>query len=144
MLVLHRDVYDAVLDHAREAVPREACGVLAGHRDAGGDGGPTATASAAYPTQNAAETPRIRYAIDPAELYSVVETIESAGHDVVGFYHSHPAGPASPSDTDHQEATWTDHHYVITSPVGRPPTLDAWVWTGDEFERDAVTITDAE
>lgn len=138
MLVLTRDVYDAILDHATEAVPREACGVLAGSR---GTSDRPAVATTAHQTANAAETPTLRYSIDPEELLGVVETVEQAGREVVGFYHSHPAGPTSPSDTDHREATWADHHYIIASLAGRPPTLDAWVWTGERFARDAVTIS---
>lgn len=139
MLVLTREVYDAVLDHALEAVPREACGVLAGSQGSGDTSG-VVTASSAHPTANVSETPQVRYEIDPEELLSVVESIEQSGRKVVGFYHSHPSGPASPSDTDHREATWVDHHYVIVSLSGRQPTLGAWMWRGDEFARDSVSI----
>ena len=38
-----------------------------------------------------------------------------AGHDVVGFYHSHPDHPARWSTTDLAEAHWTGCSYVITS-----------------------------
>lgn len=139
MLVLSRDVYDAVLDHAERDVPREACGVLAGHR---GTGDTSTHATAAFPMENAAETPRIRYALDPAALLEVIETIEGASRDVVGFYHSHPAGPSSPSDIDHSEAAWVDHHYLVVSLAGRPPSVDAWRWTGERFAPDAVTVSD--
>jgi proteasome lid subunit RPN8/RPN11 len=137
VLVLSRDAYDAVLDHAERDVPREACGVLAGTRN--GD----VLARAAYPMANVADTPRIRYALDPEALLETVDAIEAAGRDVVGFYHSHPAGPARPSETDHREAAWPDHHYVVVSLAGRPPTLDAWLWTGDRFAADAVGVRDA-
>ena len=137
MLVLTRDVYDAILDHATDAVPQEACGVLGGSYGVA-DGPPVALT--AHPTENASDTPTIRYTIDPEELLAVVETIEQGSYEVVGFYHSHPAGPASPSDTDSKEATWVDYHYVIASLAGRPPTLDAWVWTGECFERDTVSV----
>lgn len=137
MLVLTTDVYERILDHAEAAVPREACGVLGGSY---GLADRQAVAITAHPTANAADTPTIRYSIDPEELLEVVETIEQASYEVVGFYHSHPAGPASPSETDHREAMWVDHHYVIASLAGRPPTLDAWVWTGEGFERDSVSV----
>jgi proteasome lid subunit RPN8/RPN11 len=38
-----------------------------------------------------------------------------AGHDIVGFYHSHPDHPARWSATDLAEAHWTGCSYVITS-----------------------------
>jgi proteasome lid subunit RPN8/RPN11 len=38
-----------------------------------------------------------------------------AGHDIVGFYHSHPDHPARWSATDLAEAHWTGCSYLITS-----------------------------
>jgi len=38
-----------------------------------------------------------------------------AGHDIVGFYHSHPDHPARWSATDLSEAHWTGCSYVIIS-----------------------------
>jgi len=29
---------------------------------------------------------------------------------------------------------------VVASLAARPPTLDAWLWTGDAFERDDVVV----
>lgn len=135
MLSLTRSVYEDVLDHAEEDVPQEACGILAGTK-ANGD----AHATTAYRTQNAADTPRVAYEIDPTEQLRVMEEIEDMGRDVVGFYHSHPAGPAHPSETDRAQATWDGYHYLLVSLAGRPPILDAWVWTGEQFERDAVRV----
>lgn len=137
MLVLARDVYDVVLDHAAETSPREACGVLVGHRD-----DENAVATTAHPMENVADAPHVRYEIDPEALLELLDAAEATDRDVVGFYHSHPAGPASPSDTDHREATWVDHHYVVVSLAGRPPTVDAWTWTGDTFERDTIAVRD--
>lgn len=42
--------------------------------------------------------------------------LESRGMDVVGIYHSHPAGPAVPSETDLRETTWREAVSLIWSP----------------------------
>ena len=137
MLALEWPVYEAILEHAREAAPEEACGMLAGRRDGGG------RATAIHRTENTAARPEVTYEIDPEEQYRVMATIEADGDDLLGFYHSHPAGPPGPSRTDQRKATWPDHHYLIASLGGELPTLDAWVWTGDRFVMDAVSVVPA-
>lgn len=139
MLVLAADVYTDLLDHAREDAPLEACGVLAGERDAEtGD----ARAVSAHRAPNAAEAPRVAYEIDPEALLSLVETIEGAGREVVGFYHSHPAGPPHMSERDRREATWEGYHYALVSLAGSTAICDAWRWTGERFVRDDVAVRD--
>ncbi len=138
MLVLATHVYEAILAHAREAKPAEGCGLLAGHRTQ------EATATASYRATNVAENPTTTYEIDPEEQYRLMAEIDTVGLEVVGFYHSHPAGPHGPSTTDHARATWEGYHYLIASLGGKRPVLDAWRWTGDAFERDAVAVRAAE
>jgi len=138
MLVLGRSAYDAILDHAREAAPEEACGILAGERDDG-----DSRVTEIYRTENVAETPEVTYLIDPEEQYDVMSRIEEAGDDVLGFYHSHPAGPSGPSRTDANRATWDGYYYVIASLDGETPVLDGWIWTGDRFVMDGVTVEPA-
>lgn len=134
-LVLTRAVSDALFAHARAGVARsppvEVCGVLAGSRSP-----PSVTES--HRVSNVAPDPRRRYALDPEATLAVVEAIEAAGDDVVGFYHSHPESPARPSTTDCDEATWTDHVYVILSPA--EDDLSAWRWTGEAFESLDVVV----
>lgn len=135
MLEVARSAYDAVLDHAHEDVPHEACGVLAGrHRDRG------SVVQSAVRVRNAAEAPRVRYRIDPTELLAVVDEIEALDREVIGFYHSHPAGPPTPSDRDRSSAHWPDHYYVLVSLAGSVPSFDTWRWTGDTFVPTPVTV----
>ncbi|MFB6268528.1 MAG: desampylase [Halobacterium sp.] len=136
MLVLSRSAYDAVLDHARSDAPREACGVLVGRED-----GDAVVADTVRRVPNVAEAPRLRYELDPEALLAIFEEAESTGRDVVGFYHSHPAGPARMSDTDREQASWPGYVYVLASLAARPPILDAWTWTGDEFVREDVAVS---
>ncbi|MFC7046822.1 desampylase [Halobacteriaceae archaeon GCM10025711] len=136
MVVFARRAYEEVIAHAAEEVPREACGILAGTRDGEED------VRAVYRARNAADAPTVTYEIAPAEQLRLMEAIEDTGREVVGFYHSHPAGPARPSDTDRRLATWEGYPYVVVSLTGRLPGFDAWRWTGEEFEREPVRIRD--
>jgi proteasome lid subunit RPN8/RPN11 len=72
-----------------------------------------------------------------------MHAIEATGRDVVGFYHSHPAGPPTPSSRDRDEAAWSDHHYVIVSLSGSWPTFDAWRYTDPGFSPETVAVLDA-
>ena len=135
MLRVTREVYDAAVDHAREGLPAEVCGVL------GGDRGATSHARTLYRAENAAADPRTEYRIDPAEQLALMEEVEAAGQEVVGFYHSHPRGPAEPSPTDRRRATWADRSYLIVVLEGEWPYVGSWRWTGQRFARQAVALS---
>jgi len=136
MLTLSRAVYDAVIDHARTGAPEEVCGVLGGDH---GDG--ESEVDRALRATNVADSPRTAYELDPAEQLDLMRTVEDAGREVVGFYHSHPAGPPTPSETDREQATWVGYVYVIVSLDGEYPYVGAWRWTGAAFEREAVAVS---
>lgn len=106
-----------------------------------GERGPPDRVTRIERATNAAATPETRYELDPAEQLSLLESVESAGREVVGFYHSHPNGPAGPSATDAAQATWDGYVYAIVS-LADEPSLGAWRWTGEAF--DPLTVTVAE
>ncbi|MFB6072091.1 MAG: desampylase [Halobacterium sp.] len=137
MLVLSRAVYDDVLDHASADHPLEACGVLVGRRD-----GDERRVEAVRRVPNVADAPRVRYELDPEATMAVFDEADATNGEVLGFYHSHPAGPSRPSATDRERATWPGYVYVVASLAARPATLDAWLWTGEAFEREAVAVRD--
>lgn len=135
MIEFAREAYDDVVYHAYDGGDEEVCGVLAG---AYGD--EETRVEAAYEASNVAETPQTRYYVDPEEQFEIVETIEEEGMDVAGFYHSHPAGPTRPSETDADRATWPDLSYVIVALDGYP-YLGSWRWRADEgFEQELVAV----
>lgn len=127
-------VRDSIVDHARRGSPREVVGVLAGSR------GDVSRVERIYRATNAADRPETRYEIDPREELEILNRIDDAGLDVVGFYHSHPGGPAEPSATDAELAAWPDHSYLIVSLPGGEPEIGSWRWRGDRFEREPIGI----
>lgn len=133
-LVLARDAYDDIVYQGYDGGAEEICGVLAG---AYGDD--ESVVHEVHQTENVAETPQIRYAIDPEEQLQVIESVEDAGLEIVGFYHTHPSGPPHPSETDADRATWPGYSYVICAFDGYP-YLGSWRWTDDGFERETVVV----
>jgi proteasome lid subunit RPN8/RPN11 len=144
-IVIPEAVRDGILTHAREGAPEEVCGVLSGTENAD-DHHDEADhrVEVHHPAENVAERPRTRYEIDPREQLELMETIEDAGREVVGFYHSHPEGPAGPSATDSAQATWPGRSYVIVSLGGEngdsEASLGSWRWTGEEFVKETVRV----
>lgn len=137
MLSVPRDVYDAVVDHALAGTPEEVCGVL------GGTFGADASAvRVAERAANAAPVPEHEYAIDPAEQLALMDGLDDRGFDVVGFYHSHPNGPAGPSATDAARATWPDRSYLIVDLSGDHPFVGTWRWeaTTERFVREVLRV----
>lgn len=86
--------------HARKGHPFEVCGVLVGTERDG-----VTQVMAALPVDNReTEAPRVRYVIAPEDLLRIQRESREAGHDIVGYYHSHPDHPARPSETDRRIA----------------------------------------
>ncbi|WP_331235740.1 desampylase [Natronorarus salvus] len=123
---------EAMIDQARAGAPEEVCGVLGGRRE-----GREATVGTVIRVPNVASEPRRRYELDAEGLFAAIERIEGAGDSVVGFYHSHPAGPPAPSATDRALASWPGRSYVIVSLAG-PPSLSSWCWDGERFREERV------
>ena len=59
-----------------------------------------------------------RYLIDPQDHFAAMKGARAEGRQVIGAYHSHPAGAAVPSPSDIAEASGgPDFLYVIVAPV---------------------------
>lgn len=95
MLVVTQKVVDALLKEARTAGPREACGLLFGSDDA---------ITGHRPAANVHATPGTHFEIDPQCLIDAHRAMRNGGPRLVGYYHSHPAGPPEPSTTDRARA----------------------------------------
>lgn len=134
-LVCPGPIQEAIQAHAEANVSREVVGVLAGSYDTS-----TSNVSRAYRASNAADRTTMRYEIDPAEELKLLERIDDAGLDCVGFYHSHPHGPSEPSETDAQLAAWPGYSYGIVSVASGTASLESWRWLGDRFEPEPVRI----
>lgn len=136
MLSLPRRCRDAVVDHAERGGSAEVCGILGGRF-----GSDRSVVESVHPADNAADSPATRYAIDSEQQLELMDRIREAGSEVVGFYHSHPAGPAEPSATDAALAAWPDRSYVIVGVRG-DPSVTSWRFnaTTGAFEAEELTV----
>ncbi len=107
MLVIDRPTYDAIVAHAREDHPDEACGIVAGRVDSDQ---PTRL----VPMVNAARSPTF-YEFDSADLLRLYRELDARDEEPVVIYHSHTATQAYPSRTDIAYASEPGAHYVLVS-----------------------------
>lgn len=80
-----------LLSEAEKFRHREVCGLLFGTPE---------RIVEARACRNVAADPRDAFEIDPAQLLAAHRAARHGGAAIVGCYHSHPAGPATPSARD--------------------------------------------
>ena len=114
---LTRAAFDRILAEARTGFPAEACGLLLGRGD---------RIEQALPTRNVHSTPQTHFEIDPQALIDAHRAARRSGSEVVGYYHSHPAGPATPSATDQAMASGDGRVWAIVAGG------DVTFWRDDE------------
>ena len=128
-LSLTNEQLQQMIAHVDSQAPLEACGLLAGR---------SSSVESVLVVTNQAQSP-VRYVMDPMDQLHAFEWIESQGLDLVGIFHSHPAGPEVVSPTDIAEAAY-DVVYVIVSRVDHEwKTRGFWIQDGS-FEEVTLHI----
>lgn len=134
-VLLRATLRDQILTAATAAEPVEACGLLLGIRE-------TTCArieSVVGLPNRTGQNPQTHYQIDPLDFLRLDREAQSRGLDVIGVWHSHPDGSATPSATDRALA-WPDWCYLI---AGRDDNgkhdVRAWRFRNDEAKEDRVT-----
>jgi len=114
-----------IVAHACTGYPEEVCGIIAGRANVG---------ITFYRGRNVSPTPRITYELDVETLARQI-AFEDEGLTLAAIYHSHPAGPETPSTTDVAKAFYPESVHIICSLAdSRRPRLrgfrivDGQVW----------------
>lgn len=139
--VVPREV-EAIHAHLRGAYPEEGCGVLLG-REAGE--ARVVERVLAFENRRTEERDH-RYLIAPEQVLVAEREGREAGLDILGFFHSHPDHPASPSAFDLEHA-WPYYSYLIVSVVqGRVAEARSWRLAADRsrFEPETLDTSAAE
>ncbi|MBD8513715.1 M67 family metallopeptidase [Photobacterium sp. 2_MG-2023] len=107
MLVLTQSQIDAIVAHARQEHPLEACGLIVG--PAGSD-----IPSAVIPMRNIAES-EVYFRFDSKQQLQVWRQMEEEGSEPIVLYHSHSGSRAYPSREDLAFSLTPHTHHVIVS-----------------------------
>ncbi len=125
--ILQKDV-KLIEDEAALWSPLEACGILVGQYS-----DDTALVREVVTARNVREE-RNQFEIDPERLYHCWKECEETGREIIGFYHSHPGGLATPSAWDKECMEATPLVWLILGKDG----LKAYQW--DETIKDARRV----
>ncbi len=101
------DHWRSMLEDVQRRYPEEACGLLGGRAN---------RVCIVAPVVNILKS-SFRYRMDPQEQLRVFQQFDAQGMDVIGIYHSHPAGPSHPSKRDIEEAYYPEASYLIWSKI---------------------------
>ena len=137
VLRIDRATYDAIVAHARDDHPDEACGVVAGPE--GSD-----RPERFIPMLNAARSPTF-YEFDSGDLLRLYREMDDRDEEPVVIYHSHTATEAYPSRTDISYASEPNAHYVLVSTRDAGTTdFRSYRIVDGEVTEEEVTIVEAQ
>ncbi len=106
--------------HVQACLPQEACGLLAGTSN---------VVREVVPVTNQLQSP-VRFRMDPLEQLSAFDWMETRGLELLGIFHSHPAGPDRPSETDIAEAAYQVVHVIWSRTAGLWKAKGYWIEDG--------------
>ena len=84
-------LYDDLVKWAREHLPEEACGLLAGTEDGNGR-----EIKKVYFLENK-DHAEDHFTLDPMDQMKAVKDMRANGYKLLGNWHSHPSSPSRPS-----------------------------------------------
>jgi proteasome lid subunit RPN8/RPN11 len=116
-LTLNGKHVQEIVGHVNVHAPLEACGLLAGKND---------RVEKVLFVGNQAQSP-VRFVMDPSEQLKAFDWIESNELELLGIFHSHPAGPETVSPTDIAEAAYDVVHVVCSRLHGQWKLRGFWI-----------------
>lgn len=122
-IIIPRQLWQAMREQVSRDAPLESCGLVAGRGQ---------QAEQVYPIANMLASP-VRFRMEPHEQLQVFETIEACGLDLLAIYHSHPAGPEIPSETDLEESQYKVVNLIWSPSIGNWQVRAFWL------EKDKAT-----
>ncbi|MEE8349111.1 MAG: M67 family metallopeptidase [Acidobacteriota bacterium] len=124
-VVIHREILEQMIQHARRDFPLECCGLLSGSGE---------TIDHTWPASNQSQSPR-EFSVSAKELFAFFKELRQTGRRHLGIYHSHPRSGVLPSARDIEEYHYTDVSYWIISLENDEPDCGCFRWHQEGFER---------
>ena len=109
MITMSKSDYEIILKHARENLPEEACGLIAGKKE-----GKDKFIEKVYCLTNIDHSNE-HFSLDPKEQLAAVKDMRANGYELLGNFHSHPESPSRPSEEDKRLAYDSKVNYLILS-----------------------------
>jgi proteasome lid subunit RPN8/RPN11 len=123
-LLLTKEQLQVMIEHVNGEAPFEACGLLAGV---------DSTVQKIFLVQNQTHS-AVRYVMNPIEQLDAFAWIDSHQMELLGIFHSHPAGPETVSPTDMTEAAYEVVQIILSRTDKRWQARGFWIKDNDYKE----------
>ena len=135
-LALPVEIRDAMFAQARQELPNECCGWLAGKREAG-----MVRVFKRYPLKNTAASPT-KFSANGPDLPAADRDMREMGLELLAIYHSHPTSDPIPSKTDLAESYYGPEivNFII-SLKGPEPVMRGWQLMESSFSEIEWDLT---
>lgn len=130
MLKIPQQIIDDLFNHAKNGLPEEVCGYLAGLDK---------KVTRQFKLTNVDHSNE-HFSFDPAEQFQVVREVRKLGLEILANYHSHPETPARPSKEDIRLAFDPNISYVIVSLAAELPDIKSFRLQNGEVEKEKIQI----
>ena len=121
-VTIYKEDYERILAHAKENLPEEACGLIAGIDRQDG----VREIKKVYLLTNIDHTNE-HFSIYPKDQLASIKDMRAEGLKPLGNWHSHPESPSRPSEEDKRLANDSNASYLILSLMEQGnPVLNAF------------------
>ncbi len=133
-LIITQKDYESVIAHCKEALPREACGLMAGcwYDETG-------IVTKIFLLTNVKDSSE-EYQIDPEEQVDVFNQLEEKNLELISIFHSHPKNPPFPSHRDLERAYYPEAIYTIISLISRKEEVRAFKIENYDYREVPINI----
>ncbi len=140
MCIIRMDckLYDEIVRYAREHLPEEACGLIAGEID-----GNNKIIKKVYFLENIDHT-EDHFTMDSKEQLAAVKDMRANGYKALGNWHSHPSSPSRPSVEDIKLAYDKNASYMILSFLTEAPIINSFHVEDGQYEKEDLRIFNEE
>ena len=132
---LPKELYERILEAAKNVFPEEACGLIGGTEENG-----MRDIKEIYVLENIDHSNE-HFTMAPKEQLAAVKDMRQKGFKPLGNFHSHPESPSRPSDEDKRLAYDKNASYMIISLMNtEKPVLNSFHIENNISEKEELEI----
>ncbi|MCQ2493339.1 MAG: M67 family metallopeptidase [Lachnospiraceae bacterium] len=127
-------MYDEIVRYAREHLPEEACGLIAGEENENGR-----LVKKVYFLTNI-DHAEDHFTLDPKEQLAAIKDMRANGYKPLGNWHSHPSSPSRPSVEDIRLSFDSNASYMIISLMAENAVINSFQVENGEVTKEDLRI----
>lgn len=131
---LEYNLYDEIVEYAKEHLPEEACGLIAGLEDEEGR-----LIKKVYFLENT-DHATDHFTLNPKDQMNAIKDMRAQGLKPLGNFHSHPESPSRPSVEDIKLAYDSKASYMILSLMAANPVINSFHIENGVYEKEDLRI----